>query len=76
MRLIVAVQNQGISEIGRELPDFCGGAAYRLRLCCNCVKPRPELKKSQKNFLDDLSNSNPAVRLYREGRAENRLMDY
>jgi hypothetical protein len=30
---------------------------------------RGVLKRGSKNFLDDLSNSGPAVRLYVEGRA-------
>ena len=76
MLLIGAVQNQGASGIGRELPYFFWGRRRIGWLCCKLREAAARTKQFAEKIPGDLSNSDPAVRLYREGRAENRLKDY
>ena len=63
-------------ESGANCRIFFGGAAYRLGLCCKLREAAARTKQFEEKIPGDLSNSDPAVRLYREGRAENRLKDY
>jgi hypothetical protein len=65
-----------LRESGANCRIFFWGRRRIGWLCCKLREAAARTKQFAEKIPGDLSNSDPAVRLYREGRAENRLKDY